>query len=141
MNESPLRRSSRVAPQFQRSYAMAIQLSALTTAQVHEVIELARRKEARNGNRRNTSPVDVYTEAASPELRHLVMVINQLPSPAKNELLTLAWLGMGTIDPDQSSWSELMQAAQDDQINDVPERLALMPRLHEFLYRGMENIG
>jgi len=55
--------------------------------------------------------------------------------------MTLVWLGMGTIDDDQSSWAELLHVAQEEQINDVPERLALMARLHEYLHRGVDKVS
>jgi len=120
---------------------MAIRLNSLTPAQVREVIELARRKAANSDPVQNASPgMPSVSNAEPPELQQLVTVIDQLPSPAKNELMTLAWLGMGTIDPDHSSWAELLQATQEEQINDVPERLALMPRLHEYLHRGLEKV-
>jgi len=86
-------------------------------------------------------PLDASTDGhPDSELQHLVTVIDRLPVPAKSELMMLMWLGMGTIDNDQRSWAELLRAAQEEQINDVPERIALMPHLHEFLHRGLEKV-
>ena len=121
---------------------MAIRLTALSRAQVKEVISLAESKAAKVTLEKINNPADQSNDgAADSALQKLVTVIDRLPLTAKNELMTLMWLGMGTIDADQSSWTELLQSAQEEQINDVPERLALMPRLHEFLHRGLENVS
>jgi len=119
---------------------MAIRLTALSRAQVKEVISLAESKAAKVTLEKINNPADQSNDgAADSALQKLVTAIDRLPLTAKNELMTLMWLGMGTIDADQSSWTELLQSAQEEQINDVPERLALMPRLHEFLHRGLEK--
>ena len=121
---------------------MGIRLNALTPAQAKEVIQLAESKATKETLGKISKPEDASVGAATDSvLQELVTVIDRLPSPAKTELMTLAWLGMGTIDPDQISWSQLINAAQEEQITDVPERLALMPRLHEYLHRGLEKVG
>jgi len=48
---------------------------------------------------------------------------------------------MGAINPDQGSWSNFIHAAQEELIKDVPEQPALMPRLQEYLHRGLEKVG
>jgi hypothetical protein len=119
---------------------MLIRLTALSRVQVQEVIKLAEFKAAKVTLEKIAKPGDLSpTAAADSALQKLVTVIDKLPPTAKRELMTLMWLGMGTIDADQSSWAELLQAAHDEQINDIPERLALIPRLHEFLHRGLEK--
>lgn len=121
---------------------MAIRLKALSRVQVKEVINLAEAKAAKATLARITKPRELLvTGDIDVEFQRLVAVIDRLPLPAKNELMTLMWLGMGTIDADQSSWAELLQAAHEEQINDIPERLALMPRLHEYLHRGLEKVS
>jgi len=121
---------------------MAIRLIALHRSQVKEVISLAETNAAKVTWERVSKLAHLsIDDGADSTLQKLVNVIDRLPQNAKSELMTLMWLGMGTIDPDQTSWTELLQAAQEEPINDVPERLALMPRLHEFLHRGMEKVG
>ena len=118
---------------------MGIHLAALTTSQVAEVLDLAKNKASKVDQKKIDDLLN--TDPPVPELQQLVTVIDQLPPPAKSELRTLVWLGMGTIDDDQSSWAELLHAAQEEQINDVPERLALMARLHEYLHRGVDKVS
>jgi hypothetical protein len=121
---------------------MTIRLTTLSCAQVKEVITLAEAKAAKVTLARITKPGDLLMNGATDlDLQRLVRVIDRLPLPAKNELMTLMWLGMGTIDADQSSWAELLQVAHEEQMNDVPERLALMPHLHEYLHRGLEQVS
>ena len=115
---------------------MAIQLTTLTSAQIAEVIQLARCK---------ASKVDLGNLLARdghiPELQRLVTAIDLLPSKAKSELMTLVWLGMGMIENDPEAWKELLEVAQTDRTNDVPERLALMAELHEYLHSGLAKVG
>jgi len=121
---------------------MAIRLTSLNRTQVKKVIQLAESKAEKVTLENITRPDDPSIDGtADPELQQLVTEIDRLPLPAKNELMTLMWLGMGTIDNDQESWAELLHAAQEERINDVPERLALMPHLHEYLHRGLERIS
>lgn len=121
---------------------MTIRLTALSRAQVKEVIKLAELKAALVTLEKITRPEDLTTHgAADSAIQQLVHVIDHLPPPARSELITLAWLGMGTIDNDPGSWAGLLHAAQEERINDVPERLALMPHLHEHLHRGLERVG
>jgi hypothetical protein len=121
---------------------MAIRLTALSRAQIKEVISLAESKAAKVAleklTKRDDPPIAGDADSA---LQKLAAVIDRLPQTAQSELMRLVWLGMGTIDADQTSWAELLQAAQEEQINDVPERLALMPFLHEDLHRGLEKVG
>ena len=121
---------------------MGIHLTALTPAQVTEVIDLAKSKAAKVARKKIKKPEDLLLNNIKiPELQQLVTVIDRLHPTAKSELMTLVWLGMGTIDDDQISWDELLHAAQDIRMNDVPEQLALMARLHEYLHRGLDKVG
>jgi hypothetical protein len=121
---------------------MGIRLTALTPAQVAEVIAHAEGMAAKVDGRKVTKP-DELLNADSPlsGLQELVAVIDQLPPHAKTELMSLVWLGMGTIEDDPMSWAALLNAAQEEQVNDVPEELALMANLHEYLQRGLDKVS
>ena len=120
---------------------MAIRLTALTPAQVTEVIDLALCKEAAEDRGQKISQGDPRSNgAADPDLRKLVRVIDLLSPTAKDELMSLMWLGMGTIDDDENSWTRLLHAVQEDPFEDVPGQLALMPRLPEFLHLGLDKV-
>jgi len=121
---------------------MAIHLTTLTPAQIREVLELAKSQASLVDRSRIDRLEDLLArDVPTPELQRLVTAIDSLPATAKSELLTLVWLGMGMIDNDPGSWAELLQVAQKDRINDVPERLALMAGLHEYLHCGLERVG
>jgi hypothetical protein len=121
---------------------MTIHLNTLTTDQVCEVLELAERKASKADWERITKPGNLLApDGPAPELQQLVTAIDRLPPSAKDELMTLVWLGMGTIDDDPRSWTDLLHAAHEGQINDIPEELALLPNLTECLHRGLERVG
>ena len=120
---------------------MPIHLHALTPDQVCAVMALAERKSAKADWERIAKPgYLLMPDGPAPELQDLVNAIDQLPPSAKEELMTLVWLGMGTIDDDPCSWAELLHAAHEAQNNDIPEELALLPSLHECLHRGLERV-
>ncbi len=121
---------------------MGIYLAALTPAQVTEVLAQAECIASKVDQKMFTKPDDLLNvDTPLPELQELVTVIDQLPQPAKTELMSLVWLGMGTIEDDPMSWAALLHAAQEQQINDIPEELALLPRLHEYLHRGLDKVS
>jgi len=121
---------------------MAIHLTTLTLAQIHSFLALADRVASKVDGQGGTTTKDLLmNEDIGEDLQALVAAIDKLSAPAKNELMTLIWLGMGTIGEEQSSWAELLHAVQEVPINDIPEEIAMLPNLAEYLHRGLEKVG
>jgi cobalamin biosynthesis Co2+ chelatase CbiK len=117
---------------------MSIHLASLTHAQVREVIDLALRKETKAGDKH---PIGSLDDPANSDLHQLVDVIDRLRPSGQNELMTLVWLGMGTIDDDEIAWTNLLHVLENEPFENVPVQLATMPRLHEYLHRGLGKVS
>jgi len=121
---------------------MGIRLNTLNHAQVEEIIKLAESKAMMEALEEITRSLPLpMSHAVVLALQQLMTVIDNLSPAARSELLALTWLGMGTIDDDPRSWTQLLHVAQEDRINQFPEQLALMSRLHEYLYQGLEKVS
>jgi len=117
-------------------------LIALTIAQIEEVAGLAEILAAKSVQTEVEKPRDFSMEHIHDiERQHLVTAIDQLSPTAKDELLAFMWLGQGSIGDDLNRWDELVQSAQKQLGNDIPNQLASEASLHEYLRRGLKMIG
>lgn len=121
---------------------MPIKLTALTVAQVEEVIRLYEIGAAKPG-RYTGGDLMVIPEKHEEDLEraHLESVIDLLPNDAKCELMALMRLGQGTVGKEYSLWNELLQDAHEELDKDIPLQLSLKGNLSEYLHRGLEMIG
>ena len=117
-------------------------MTALTIAQIEEVIRLAEIRTAKDAQAGAEKPGDPSKDHNLELARHhLVTAIEKLSTSAQVELMAFLWLGQGIIGDDLNRWSELVGDAQEELDNDIPEQLASKVKLHEYLGIGLVMIG
>jgi len=118
---------------------MSIILNALTVAQAQVLIRLSEIKAAQRTQEMRKKPVDLLvSHAPDMDWGYMVTVIDQFSPAAQRELIALMWLGHGAAGHDSKDWAALIRSVGDDQIYDLPARVASMPNLHRYLRHGLE---
>jgi hypothetical protein len=117
-------------------------LIELTISKIEEIIRLADNLAAEDAQDDVEKPGDASMDHMHHlERQHLATAIDQFSPTTKCELMAFMWLGQGSIGDDLGRWDELVEAAQRQLENDIPEQLASQPNLQESLRQGLEMIG
>jgi len=120
---------------------MPIHLDTLTPSQVKEIIDLALRNANEEDRRHIVQRRGISADDTAHAPQHLVKAIDRLSPAAQHELMSLMWLGMGTIDADEGAWVDLLHIVEDEPFENVPVQLATTPSLHEYLHRGLGKVS